>query len=354
MNLFYLLLTLAAGIFFGLAAAKMKIPGGLMVGAIIGVAALNIFFGTTYVPGQTKLFVQIIAGAFIGCIMEKSDVKRMPQIVQPAIIMLSGFLVLNLSAGLLIYLVSPLDLVTSLMSVVPGGISDTPIIAAGMGADAPKVAVMQMARQVLGIGIFPALILAYDNRKKTAEKDGERAANTNKRTKSKTKSWQSFLCTLILAAIAGILGKMTGIPSASFTFPIIAVLILKLVFDFAYIPRWAKNCAQILSGCYLGSIIILDDVLELRYLMIPLIIIVLSYMANCLFTGMIIKKTCGFTRKESMLITTPAGASDMALISADLGVENTDVIIMQVLRAVIVMTFFPQIVNIIVYLTEKL
>ncbi|MEQ8198623.1 MAG: AbrB family transcriptional regulator, partial [Clostridiaceae bacterium] len=131
MNLFYLLLTLAAGTCFGLAAAKMKIPGGLMVGAIIGVAALNIFFVTTYVPGQTKLFVQIIAGAFIGCIMEKSDVKRIPQIVQPAIIMLSGFLVLNLSAGLLIYLVSPLDLVTSLMSVVPGGISDTPIIAAG-------------------------------------------------------------------------------------------------------------------------------------------------------------------------------------------------------------------------------
>ncbi|MBC2578763.1 AbrB family transcriptional regulator [Clostridium sp. DJ247] len=350
MNLFYLFLTLAIGSVFGLAAAKMKIPGGLMVGAIVGVAALNIFFGTTYIPKQTKLFVQIIAGAFIGCVMEKSDVKRLPKIVQPAIIMLLGLLVLNLSAGFLIYVVSPLDLVTSLMSVVPGGISDTPIIAADMGADAPKIAVMQTVRQILGIGVFPALILAYDNRKKAIKKDGEREAYTEKRKKSKTKSWQSFVCTLIIAAIAGILGKMTGIPSGSFVFPIIAVLILKLVFDFAYIPRWAKKCAQVLSGCYLGSTIVLDDVLELRYLLIPLIIIVLGYMANCFFTGMIIKKTCGFTRKESMLITTPAGASDMALISADMGVENTDVIIMQVLRAVIVMTFFPQIINLIVYL----
>jgi len=146
---------------------------------------------------------------------------------------------------------------------------------------------------------------------------------------------------------------MTGIPSGSFSFPIIAILILKLVFDFAYIPRWAKKCAQVLSGCYLGSIILLDDVLELRYLMIPLIIIAIAYMANCLLTGIIIRKTCGFTRKESMLITTPAGASDMALISADIGVENTDVIIMQVLRAVVVMTFFPQIINLIVYLSGK-
>ena len=353
MNLLYLFLTLFIGTVFGLSATKMKIPGGLMVGAIVGVAVLNIFFGTTYMPKQTKLFVQIIAGAFIGCIMEKSDVERIPKIVKPTIIMLLGFLVLNMLAGFLIHAVSPLSLVTSLMSVVPGGISDTPIIAASMGADAPKVAVMQIVRQVLGIGVFPALILAYDNRKKATQKDGERETYTENRKKSKTKSWQSFVCTLSIATLAGILGNMTCITSGSFVFPIISILILKLVFDFAYIPRWAKQCAQVLSGCYLGSIIVLNDVLELRYLLIPLLIIIIGYMANCIFTGIIIRKTCGFTRKESMLITTPAGASDMALISADIGVENTDVIIMQVLRAVIIMTFFPQIINLIVYLSGK-
>ncbi|AJA47225.1 hypothetical protein CPAST_c11250 [Clostridium pasteurianum DSM 525 = ATCC 6013] len=353
MNIFYLFLTLFIGSIFGLAAVKIKIPGGLLAGAIVGAAILNIFFGTTYVPNETKLFVQIVAGAFIGCIMEKSDVKRIPIIAKPAAIMLISFLILNLSAGLLIYLVSPLDLLTSLMSVVPGGISDTPIIAAAMGADAPKVAVLQIVRQVLGIGVFPSLILAYDRSKKSTEKYKKREANTEKRKKSKTKSWQSFACTFIVAAIAGILGSMTKIPSASFSFPIIAVLILKLVFDFAYIPRWAKKCAQVLSGCYLGSNIVLQDLLELRYLFIPLLIIIIAYMINCFFTGIIIRKTCGFTRKESMLITTPAGASDMALISSDMGVENTDVIIMQVLRAVIVMTFFPQIIHIVVYFIGK-
>lgn len=353
MSIFYLFLTLIIGSSFGLASVKLKIPGGLMVGAIVGVALLNIFFGATYVPSQTKLVVQIIAGAFIGCIMEKSDVKRISIIAKPTIIMLISFLILNLLAGLIIHLVSPLDLLTSFMSVVPGGISDTPIIAEAMGADAPKVAVMQIARQILGIGVLPSLILAYDRHKKFNEKDEERETNTENRKKSITKSWQSFVCTTIIATMAGILGKMTGIPSASFSFPIIAVLILKLVFDFAYIPRWAKKCAQVLSGCYLGSTIVLHDVLEIRYLLIPLVIIIIAYMTNCLFTGIVIRKTCGFTRKESMLITTPAGASDMALISSDMGVKNTDVIIMQVLRAVIVMTFFPQIINLVVYFIGK-
>jgi membrane AbrB-like protein len=347
----FLLLTLLVGSLIGLAALKIKIPAGLMVGAIIGVAALNIIGGVAYVPTETKTFVQIIAGAFIGCTMEKSDLKRLPKILKPMVVMLVALLVLNLAAGFLIYLFSPLDLATSLMSAVPGGVSDIPIIAADMGADAPKVAVMQLIRQVLGIGVFPALIVVYDNKRKKINYEGEREAYKEKRQKSKTKSWQAFMCTIAIAAIFGILGKFSGITAASFVFPIAAVLVLKLVFNFAYIPKWTKKCAQILSGCYLGSTILMSDVLELRYLLIPLLIIVVGYGANCYITGRIISRTCGFTRKEAMLITTPAGASDMALISADLGVENTDIIILQVLRAVIVMSLFPQMVNLILYIT---
>jgi membrane AbrB-like protein len=350
MTYLYLLLTLLLGALFGLVIYKLKVPGGLLVGAIVGAALLNICFGTAYMPNQTKLFVQIISGAFIGCSMEKSDIKRLPQIIKPASIMISALLVLNLGAGVLIHLLSPLDYITSFMCVVPGGISDTPIIAAVMGADGPKVAVMQIIRQILGIGVFPSLIYAYDQRRNKSEKDGYREAYTEKRQKSKTKSWQAFVCTLIAAAIFGLLGNMTRIPASCFVFAIVSVLILKLQFDFAFMPRWAKKFAQILSGCYLGSIIGMPDVLDLRYLLIPLFIIIFGYMANCYITGIILNKTCGFTRKEAMLITTPAGASDMALISSDLGVENTDVIILQILRAVIVMTFFPQIINLVLHL----
>ncbi len=348
-DILFLLLTLLEGSLFGLIAIKIKIPAGLMVGAIVGVAALNIIFDVAYMPKQTTLVVQIIAGAFIGCSMEKSDIRRLPKIIKPAAIMLGALLILNLVAGFLIYILSPLDLATSLMSVVPGGVNDTPIIAAVMGADGPKVAIMQLVRQILGIGIFPALIVVYDNKRKRSDSEGEREAFTEKRQKSKTKSWQAFLCTMAVAAVFGTLGKISGITAGTFVFSIVAVLILKLVFDFAYIPKWLKKCAQVLSGCYLGSSIVMSDVLALRYLLVPLVIIVLGYMANCFFTGKIISKTCGFTKKEAMLITTPAGASDMALISTDLGVENTDIIILQVLRAVIVMSLFPQIVNLILY-----
>ncbi len=42
-----------------------------------------------------------------------------------------------------------------------------------------------------------------------------------------------------------------------------------------------------------------------------------------------------------MLAATPAGASDMALISADLGIHNIRLIFLQVMRLIAVITLFP-------------
>lgn len=342
-----LLITLLVGGALGFLCYKQKIPGGFMIGAVIGVALINVLFECAFMPSETKTFVLIIAGSFIGSTIEKSDLERLPHIAGPTIVMLLAFLILNLLIGTIIYWVSPLDLVTSLMTVVPGGISDTPIIAAAMGADAPKVAVMQMVRQILGIGIIPALILTYHNRRKIVDSGNKREAFTEKRKKSSTKSWVAFSTTIVIALIFGGMGKYSGVPAGAFVFSILSVMVLKLVFDFAYLPRWAKQGAQILSGAYIGSSITMADVFELQFLLLPLLISVAGYILNCFITGKIISRLYGFSGKEAMLITTPAGASDMALISSDLGVQNTDVIIMQIIRAVVVMTFFPQIISLI-------
>ena len=60
-------------------------------------------------------------------------------------------------------------------------------------------------------------------------------------------------------------------------------------------------------------------------------------------------KVCGMSRRESMLAATPAGASDMALISADLGVQSPDLIVLQVVRMLVVISVFPQIINLLVH-----
>lgn len=347
------LLTLCIGIPCGLIAKKLKVPAGFMIGAFVGVSVFSVATGDAWLPHWARTLVQMVAGAFVGCSLERSDLARLRGFVGPLLLMLGTFLALNLVLGFAIWAVSPLSLVTALMCAVPGGINDTPIVAASMGADAPAVTIMQLIRQVLGIGVFPIMIAALDRalerRGHPDPGDAARLANADARVKSTQKSHGSTVAALAVAVVAGGLGSASGVPGLTFTASIVAVAVLKLGFDFAYIPKPVKKASQLLAGSYLGTLFTAQSLAGLGGLVLPAVILVAGYTANCFVTGKLERRLFGYGRKEGMLIASPAGASDMALIMDDMGVENVDVVIMQVLRAAVVMALFPQIINVICY-----
>lgn len=81
-------------------------------------------------------------------------------------------------------------------------------------------------------------------------------------------------------------------------------------------------------------------------LIVPIVAIVVLYTLNCFITGGIERKLFGYGRKEGMLIASPAGASDMALIMDDMGIRNPDVVILQTVRAIVAISVFPQVINV--------
>ena len=335
--------TLFIGGVFGFLFFKLRVPGGMMVGALLAVSVLSVCTDWAYMPSYARVAAQITAGAFIACTVEKSDLKRLPHIVKPAAILLGGMLCLNLLMGFLIHAVTDLDWITSFMCAVPGGMSDTPIIAADMGGNGGKVAVMQFARLLTGIGVFPSLILTVT--KKEAIPQQEAKVQTHS---SGGKHPAEFILTVVVAGVFGVIGKLSGVPVGALLFALIGVIALKLLFDRAYLPMWMKRAAQVLSGCYIGSSVTLQDVVELKDLIPAVILLLLGYMVACLAIGRVMAKTCGMSRRESMLAATPAGASDMALISADLGIQSPDLIVLQVVRMLVVISIFPQIIHLLV------
>ena len=252
-------------------------------------------------------------------------------------------LVLNLILGFLIYLCSPLDLLTALMCAVPGGMSDTPIIAADLGADAPKVALLQFVRMSAGIGLFPSLI-ARITRNEPADPPPEASAAAKSGGRGTA---GRFALTLAVSLLCGAAGKKLGIPAGTLIFAMAGVIVLKLGWDRAFLPLWAKRLAQVLSGAYIGSGITAADLPELRYLLLPALLLLAGYLCNSLLTGHLLHRRFGFSLKVAMLAATPAGASDMALISADLGVNSKELVELQLIRMVVVVSVFPQIISLV-------
>lgn len=324
---------------------RLKVPGGMMVGAILAVTILSITTDLACMPVQAKVTAQCLAGAFIACSIGREDLKSIPRLWKPLLVLLASLLAVNLLMGLLIWRISPLDPLTAMLSCVPGGMSDTPIIAADMGADAGKVAILQFVRMSAGIGVFPSLILLI-----TKDPPGPAASPegpVKPASAAKQHGAAAFFLTLAAAFLCGIAGKLSGIPAGTLVFSMFGVIALKLLAGKAWLPMWCKRLAQVLSGAYIGCGISRRDLLELRYLLLPAVLILAGYFLNSLLTGQLLHRLFGYSRKTAMLIATPAGASDMALISADLGVTDKTVIELQIIRMVVVISVFPQIIAVI-------
>lgn len=336
-----LLLTFIAAIAGGLILFRLKVPGGIMVGAILSVTILSLSTGKAYMPGEAKVIAQCLAGAFIACSVSREDLKRLPHLWKPLVVLLTSLLFVNLLIGVLICRCSPLDLLSSMLCAVPGGMSDVPIIAADMGADAGKVAILQFIRMSTGIGLFPSMILLLTKNQSAADKEHMQAARISKAEAHDT---ACFIVTLIAAFICGIIGKKSGIPAGTLMFSMLGVIVLKLLWGKSYLPLWAKRLAQLLSGAYIGCGITKTDVIELRYLILPALLILGGYFLNSMLTGQLLHRLFGYDLRTAMLIATPAGASDMALISSDLGIDGTEVVELQIARMVLVIALFPQII----------
>lgn len=337
-------LTLACALAVGRLLDRLHVPGGMMVGAVIGACILGVFTGQAAMPAPAKTIAQIIAGAFIGSGIKREDLAEMRTILKPAAILIPCLLAVNIVAGLLIYKTGKMDLLTALMCCVPGGISDIPMIAADMGADPSIVVTMQFIRLVLGIGVFPILI------KVVTGGDGKEVEAV-KAKKKKTYQVSNVVLTFAVAAVCGLIGKISPVPSGTMGFATLGSIIFACTFPGrAQMPKLLRKLAQMLSGAYVGASIGAAQVRMLMTMGLPVLIIVCAYTFACFGIGFFLYKAGCFTRAEGMLAATPAGASDMALISADIGVQNAKLIVLQVMRLIIVVLFFPTILSIVVSL----
>ncbi len=339
-----LLLTFAFAFIVGFIFDKAKVIGGMMIGAIIGSALFNILSGQGFMPSEAKFLSQVIAGTFIGCSISKKDLSSLKTIYKPVIFVITMFLVLNLTCGILIYNFSSLDAPTAFMSSTPGGMSDIPIISIDFGANPTTVAAMQFMRLVAGIGVFPTIIKQFEVNDNSSNIVVENKASVKQKS---DKNNIYMLCVFCVSILGGIFGKYSTLSGGILVFSMLASLGFKLKFDNIVLPRKFRKFAQVLSGSFIGCTMTLADILSFRTLVIPIIILISCYFMNCLFSGYILHKKFGFDLREGMLACSPAGASDMALISQDMGITSPRLVVIHVVRLITVVAIFPPILQII-------
>lgn len=100
------LLTVAAAAGGGLLLMRLRVPGGMLVGAILGAVLVNLTTGQAYIWPQTRVVAQVLTGAYIGCLVTTEDLRHLPRVIRPYLAVMSTFLALNLAVGFFIWRVT--------------------------------------------------------------------------------------------------------------------------------------------------------------------------------------------------------------------------------------------------------
>ncbi len=352
-SLLLFLLTFCVSFGVGFLARKLRLTAPFLVGGMIGVAVFNVITGLGNSPSWMSLMIQVISGAFIGLGVKRENLKDFKGLVLPAITMLLGMMLINIAMSLMIRLSGGIDSLSAMIACIPGGVTESVIIADEMGADVPVVAVLQLVRCVFAIILFPPLIERL-TRKERARNSDNRGKNTvsnqNKDIKhSEIPQWKRNVLTLSIAAAGGTLGYFLDfIPVSVLIFAMLAVVISNMLGLPVGLSRKVKVFAQASTGVYVGCRVTLDFARQMGSLIVPIIVLMAGYLLFDTLLGLLLHRLFGMQKAAGLFSCIPAGVSDTALIAFDLVDDCTAIAFLQVVRLVSCIVLFPLMIRFVI------
>lgn len=152
--------------------------------------------------------------------------------------------------------------------------------------------------------------------------------------------------THLVGCVGGWLGKKKGIPAGAMIGALLAVVLMNtIVGHAAYYPPNLRVAVQILSGLVIGSRFTRADVKNLRTMGKPILILLASLFAMTLGFSLLMQQFSELSFMTALFSCAPGGMSDLALIASDFGASTDKVMLLQVLRFVVVVVFFPNIIK---------
>ncbi len=347
-------ITLVVAILGWKIAERLKLSAPAMLGSMIAVGLSNYFFEYAYLPGWVKIFAQGISGAYIGMQITKKDLYNTKYLIKPFLFLVFLLTLNTFVMGLFINKYCGLDLVTSLLSCISGGVTSVAIIAMEMDANAGIVALMQTSRLISVLLLFPFWIKWMSRNESPIEKDTRLLSKNDIKPsildKLFTNKWQKIIFTISLSLLVSYLGQLSGIPAATMVFPMFVIALFNCTTTICVIPFQTKVVAQLLAGALVGTTIHSSTFSNLGSIITPVLLLLISYWFINFIFSYFCRKWKWLDLKSAMLASAPGGATDMSLIASDLGADLTKIAFIQVMRSAYSLAIMPQVITLFIRL----
>ena len=346
MDIINLILTLIIAILGGYLASKKKVPAAYMLGALFLVAIFNIFFNRAFLPSYFKFVTQIATGTFIGSRFRSEDVKMLKKVIVPGMVMVVLMIAFSFLLSYLMSTFLGIDNLTSFFATAPGGIMDISLIAYDFKANTSQVALLQLIRLISVISFVPFFTKKCYERNIKKSVNSEQEIENKKEKKFEIKSEKSFLFMIIVGIVGGIIGYFSHLPAGTMSCSMALVAYFNVKTHKAYMPIPLRKIIQSFGGALIGAKVTLGDVIALKDLILPIILIIIGFCLMNVLVGFFLYRTTKFSLSTALLSASPGGMSDISLMAEDLGANAPQVASMQFLRAIFIVGVYPIIIKI--------
>lgn len=335
-------LSLMVGFLGGFLAKKLKLPAAGLVGSMIFVACFNICSDSAYFPRELRFYVKVAAGIYVGTGIKPKDIIGLKSDIKSVVVVAPMMLFLSCMLGLLIFYRSDLDLVTSFLGTAPGGTQEMTIMAGEMNGSPSKVALMQVLRVFFSISVLPSILRYIIDHSKI--KSGPAPGNVCREAQkgeAKTTSWMHYVLLVVFGIILGKIFDELNIPSGNLLGGMAAAVILSVMKIEPEMTRNTMFCIQVFSGTYIGSGIRLQDVLELRQIIIPVLIMLVAQVGINILLAYIMTFLSKVDIGTALYSCAAGGLSDIVLIASEGNSDVAKITAYHVIRVLSVVIFYP-------------
>ncbi len=153
------MVTLATAFAGGLLFQHLGVPGGAMSGAVLSVAFMSYFGWATPLGNLLRLTAMAITGMSIGSAIEPAMLRNVASYPASIAIMALCVVAVTGSSMAMSNLVSRWPRPTALLAAVPGSMAYILSVSLSLGADPPRVVIVQMIRVIFLVVLLPIIIV---------------------------------------------------------------------------------------------------------------------------------------------------------------------------------------------------
>ncbi len=335
------LLTLAVALAGALVFLKLRVPVGAMVGAMIFVTCYNLLCDGAFVYNGMSYVLQLCSGVLVGSTVTADTLKSLRRLWKPYLFMMAVLLLVTVLLSLLLSFFSPLDAITALLALAPGGMTDLTILSTAFGANGAYVALLHTCRMLVIVLTVPPFL------KYCCARGDEEAP---KAAEGKETAWPHLLAALALGAVLAVALVALRVRAGAILGAMVGSSIVSVSGRHYHCPRAYAIALQVGAGAFIGARVTQETVVTIPQLSLAVLCVAATVWIYLLFNGTIFYRCFKMDHTTAMVSCVPGGLTEMTLLGSDLGGDLPTIAALHTLRIFGILFIIPNLAPLIAHL----